>query len=335
MSTMDLAPIVVFAYRRPRLLERVLEGLAANDLAPGSRLIIFCDGPKANATDADRDAVRQVREVARSARGFADVEVVEAPENKGLARSVIDGVTRVVEQYGRVIVVEEDAVVSPHFLRFMNEALDTYAMDEQVFSVGSWSYYVDPSTLGATYLIRYPDSLAWATWERSWRLFEADGAVLHRELRQRGRLQALDADGRVSYFSRMLREQIKGRIDSWAIRWTASCVLHGGSNVFPCAPLALNRGFGAGATHETGADPSATLELAQGPIAVEHLPLIESEEAIVQWARYIRFHFEGGSDPSMKGRIWRSLPRWLKQWYAKQKSAGREGTTGPPGERTS
>lgn len=322
---MACAPIVVFAYKRPQHLRRVLLGLAANELAAESPLIICCDGPKNGATQADRNAIAQVRAIAHAAAGFASVEVLVAPANKGLARSVIEGVTSVVQRHGRVIVVEDDAEVSPHFLRFMNDALDTYAQDEQVFAVGGWSYYADPAVLGATYLIRYPDSLTWAVWERSWRKFEPDAAALQERLKERGRLKALDADGRVSYFSRMLADQVAGRIDSWAIRWTASCVLHGGLTVFPARPVALNKGYGAGATHEVGEEHAAGLHMSDGPVIVERLPIVENEQAIAQWAQYVHLNFEGGADTSLKGRVWRALPSGVKQRYLRRKASGGAG----------
>jgi hypothetical protein len=316
---MSAAPIAIFAYKRPFHLKRALQGLAANDLARESPLIVLCDGPKVDATEHDRKAIAQVREVGHAVTGFASVEVVEAPSNKGLARSVIDGVSRVVKQHGRVIVVEDDAVLSPHFLRFMNDALDRYAGDEQVFSVGGWSYYADPALLGDTYLVRYPDSLTWAVWERSWNKMEQDGAALYRKLEQADRLKALDADGRVRYFSRMLKDQVAGRIDSWAIRWTSSCVLHGGLSVFPSRSVALNKGFGEGATHETGGEHGQDVQLTDAPIRVERLPIVEDERAIAQWAAYIKYHFEGGSDLSLKGRVWRALPSTVKRWYTNRK----------------
>lgn len=333
---MARAPIAVFAYTRPHHLKRALQGLAANDLAHESPLIIFCDGPKADATEHDRKAIAQVREVAHDVIGFASVEVVEAPANKGLARSVIDGVSLVVKQYGRVIVVEDDAVLSPHFLRFMNDALDRYANDEQVYSVGGWCYYADPVELADTYLIRYPDSLTWAVWERSWNKMEQDGAALYRKLEHADRLKVLDADGRVRYFSRMLKDQVEGRIDSWAIRWTASCVLHGGLSVFPSRSVALNKGFGEGATHETGGDHGEDVQLTDAPIHVERLPVVEDERAIAQWAAYVRYHFEGGSDTSLKGRVWRALPTAVKQWYVRNKHrrpGGPEVLAAPPVSR--
>ena len=128
---MAAAPVIVFAYKRPQLLEATLRSLAANDLASTSQLHIYCDGPKADASAADRASIQAVREIAHSAAGFAGVRVIAAERNKGLARSVIDGVSEVLRQHDRVIVVEDDVALSPFFLRFMNDALDRHATNER------------------------------------------------------------------------------------------------------------------------------------------------------------------------------------------------------------
>jgi hypothetical protein len=326
---MTLAPIVVFAYKRPLALRRMLQGLAQNDLAKESTLLVFCDGPKPDASEQDRKAIQQVREMAASMQGFAAVEVIAAPTNKGLARSVIEGVTHAVDRFGRTIVVEDDAVLSPHFLRFMNDALETYAQEEKVFSVGSWNYFADPASLKGNFFLRYPDSLAWATWKRSWDLFEKDGTKLMAELKRRDLLGRLDADGQVPYFSAMLKAQIKGEIDSWAIRWTTNCILQGKVNFFPRTTLALNKGFGSGATHEVGdTDHNRDLLLAEYAVPMERIPVEETPEAFAQWTAYAKRNFEGADDTSVKGRVWRALPVRFKQWYVRRRS----GTTAVPGQ---
>lgn len=316
------APIVVFAYKRPQTLRRMLHSLAANELADRSRLIIRCDGAKAGASSAEIEGVRAVRELARAVSGFASVEVHEATANKGLARSVIEGVTDAVERFGRTIVVEDDVRLSPHFLRFMNDALDRFAAVEQVFSVGSWNYFADPRSLPGNFFLRYPDSIAWATWKRSWDLFELDGTVLMEALRQRDLLDRLDGDGRVRYLSTMLKAQVNGEVDSWAVRWTANSILQEKLNYFPRTSLSLHEGVGPDATHEQGTvDYNKGLELAVAPQPVVEAPLRESEIAFDQWASYVKEVFEGGSDTSLKARVWRALPKGLKHWYLRNKSA--------------
>lgn len=320
---MASAPIIVFAYKRPELLEATLRSLAANDLAAQSLLHIYCDGPKVEASPADRASIQAVQEIARGVAGFAGVHVVAAERNKGLARSVIDGVSEVLQQHDRAIIVEDDVALSPFFLRFMNDALDRYATDERVWSVGSWSYFAKPGSLADNFFLRFPDSIAWATWRRSWQRFEQDGRVLGEHLRSSGKDKALEADGRVNYFSPMLQQQLEGRVDSWAIRWTANCVLNGGLNLFPRVALSKHIGFGEGATHETGElDYNKDLALASSPVPMGDQEVKESSVALDQWVAYVQRHFKPASGNTLKRAIWRMLPIGLQQWYVRRRSNG-------------
>ena len=317
---MSAAPIAIFAYKRPQALKRMLEGLQRNERFAESPVIVFCDGARKGASHAERIGIQQVRDMAKAISGSLSLEVVEAPANKGLARSVIEGVTRVVEAHGRIIVVEDDAVLSPYFLRFMNDALDRFAEVENVHSVGSWNYFAEPDALQGDFFLRYPDSLAWATWKRSWDLFEKDGEVLKSRLKEKGLWNTLDADGRVSYFSTMLNAQIKGAIDSWAIRWTATSVLHGKVNYYPRITMALNKGFGADATHENAPDHNEDLVLAEVPWTVDSKEAVETPAAIAAWTEYVRMNFEGGRDRSLKTRVWRAMPEGMRKWYGRTKA---------------
>lgn len=317
---MVYAPIIVFAYKRPQHLTRVLEDLAANDLARECALTIYCDGPKNGASHADLLAIEQVRAVAHAAAGFALVKVVEAPVNKGLARSVIEGVSQALKDNDRVVVVEDDVSLSPFFLRFMNEGLQRYAADTRVWSVGSWSYFIAPGSMNEHFFLRYPDSIAWATWRRSWDRFEQDGRKLAEQLERAGRGSALEADGRVNYMRRMLQDQIDGKVDSWAIRWTVNCVLNGALNLYPLAALSKHAGFGGGATHEIGeGDYNKDLVLAKSHRHVSALAVEESQAALDQWVGFVQQNFTKPTKNALKSRIWRALPEWLRQWYARQR----------------
>ena len=128
---MELAPIVLFVYNRPEHTRACLEYLERNELAAESELYVFADGAK----QGSEEAVAAVRRVIAEPWKFKRLNVVERPENKGLAANVIAGVTSVLETHDRVIVLEDDLIVSPYFLRFMNEALEVYKDTEEVCHV--------------------------------------------------------------------------------------------------------------------------------------------------------------------------------------------------------
>ena len=159
---MPAAPIALFAYNRPQHLARTVKALQANDLASGSELHVFIDGPK---HAGHVRAVDQVRELAGRITGFARLRVLERAQNLGLAASVISGVTDLCQAYGRVIVVEDDLLVARGFLRFMNQALDRYEQDARVMQVSGYMFPVEQRTrLDSTFFCRIPTSWGWATW---------------------------------------------------------------------------------------------------------------------------------------------------------------------------
>ena len=126
---MNTAPILLFVYNRPEHVRRCVDSLLANDLAAESELFVFSDAAK---DEASKSEVSEVRRFVRSIDGFRVVHIVERDENWGLARSIIDGVTQTLERYDRVIVLEDDLVLAPYFLQFMNDALEIYNNEGRV-----------------------------------------------------------------------------------------------------------------------------------------------------------------------------------------------------------
>lgn len=205
--TNTYAPILLFVYNRPEHVRRNIQALLKNELAAESELFIYSDAAKDETSQA---AVKEVRTFIRSIQGFKKITIIERAENWGLARSIIDGVTTLINRYGRVIVLEDDLVVAPHFLQFMNDALETYRDEERVGHIQACDFTHDPS-LPDTFLIKWTGSWGWGTWDRAWKHFNADGKVLLAELESRKLTYTFDFNGKYGY-TRMLRRQIKGKI---------------------------------------------------------------------------------------------------------------------------
>ena len=239
------APIALFAFNRPVHLARTAASLAANHLAAASDLWVFCDGPRHAEDEAD---VREVRKVATGITGFASVSVVERQVNAGLAASVMAGVTRLCESSGRAIVVEDDLVLSPHFLQFINEGLDRFADEERAMQVTGYMFPGSPAGLPESFFTRLPSSWGWGTWRRAWQKMDPDAASLQRQIRKRGLARSMDLDCASGYLE-MLRYQVAGRLDSWAIRWYASMLLGGGLALRPARSLVSNAGMDGSGVH--------------------------------------------------------------------------------------
>jgi hypothetical protein len=289
----DIAPIALFAFNRPDHLGTTLKALGQNELAGDTELTIFCDGPR---SDDDLDAVAAVRRVAASAEGFKQVNVVAREENMGLAVSVMTGVTAMLDANDTVIVVEDDLVTSPCFLKFMNEALNTYSNDERVISVCGYSYPV-PEKLPETYFLGGAHCWGWATWRRGWDLFEADAKPL---------LEALENDDNLLYeydragsypHAQYLLWTTFGQGDSWALRWMASAVVNGKLTLYPGRSLVANTGMDSSGTHESELDVYDT-NVAQDMPRIGDIEVCENPRARralrsfhVKWRRTWRLKF--------------------------------------------
>jgi hypothetical protein len=236
ISSLELAPIAIFAYNRPRHLDRLIDSLFSNELFSRSPIFVFCDGPR---DQENRVAVEETRSVARGRLGSLG-QIIESEHNKGLAQSIIAGVTDLCHRYGRVVVLEDDLVLHPRCLNFLNAALRHYADEPGIQHVNAYRYPLPPAS--APNFSRLVSSWGWATWQRAWMNFESDATKLERRIRDADLISALDFEGTFPYYG-MLQSQARGKIDSWAIRWYASTLLRGGLAVCPNVSLVSNHGF--------------------------------------------------------------------------------------------
>lgn len=278
---MILSPILLFVYNRPAHTRRCIESLSRNSLAVESELFIYADGAK-DRTVADE--VEEVRQYIRSVKGFKKVTFIERNENWGLAKNIIDGVSTQVKKYGKVIVLEDDLVVAPHFLRFMNDALEIYQDEPKVGHIQACDFTQDAS-LPDTFLIKWTGSWGWATWERAWKHFNPNGKELLQELEQRKLTYTFDFNGKYG-FTRMLRRQIEGKNNSWAIRWNASLFLKDILSLNVGRSLVQNEGFDGSGTNCGGGGLYASNLYLERLMVNKINPVIENLKARQAFIRY-------------------------------------------------
>lgn len=242
------APVAVFAYRRPDHLRNTLQSLMNCSGFAGTPVIVFCDGKKG---DGDAAAVEATRTVARELLGnLAEFRFAEA--NRGLARSIIDGVTETVNRYGRVIVVEDDLQLNAEFLNYMNASLDRFEDADQVFQVSGYSFSTNKPASGQAQFFPFIVSWGWGTWKRAWDRFDPASKGWE-ALREDAALRRRFNLGGAYDYASMLFRQMAGRGDSWAIRWYWTVFSQGGLVLFPPVTLVSNTGFDGSGTHGRGA----------------------------------------------------------------------------------
>ena len=248
------APIVLFVYNRLIHARQTVEALQKNALAKESDLIIYSDAPRDSSAVG---AVCEVRNYVKTIAGFRSISIVERDRNWGLANSVIDGVTTVVNQYGRIIVLEDDLVTSPNFLEYMNAALDHYESDPKAFSVGAYNFPDKTMPIPSdyswdTYAAFRCCSWGWATWIDRWKRVDWNMNYYETFMRDQVARESFNRGG--PDMTQTLKMQHEGRIDSWAIRF---CYAHYANQmhcIYPVKTLVMNIGLDHSGMH-CGIDP--------------------------------------------------------------------------------
>jgi acetyltransferase-like isoleucine patch superfamily enzyme len=242
-----LAPIVLLVYNRPEHTRKTLKALRNNNLAAESKLFIYADGPKNNASEDELNAIKQTRKVLKEQKWCGDVVIIESEVNKGLAKSIVDGVTEIVEKFGTVIVLEDDIVTSCGFLQYMNDALDHYSKNENVMHISGYMY-PHKENLQDTFFYNVTLCWGWATWKSSWSNYNSDAVYLWKEIGDRNLFNKLNKFGG-NYLSAQLGQNIVGQLDTWFIKWHASVLLNNGFTLFPNRSLVDNIGFDSSGVH--------------------------------------------------------------------------------------
>lgn len=261
---MFLAPIVLFVYNRPWHTRQTIEALQKNEFASESELFIFADGPKGNLTIEQINAVNDVRSFIINISGFKSVNIEFSDNNKGLANSVIYGVSKVIEKYGKAIVIEDDIVTHPYFLRYTNDALDYYENDNRIFSIGGYcpNLKIPICYLKSSFIVHRTESWGWATWKNRWE--KADWSISDYALFEKSPKEiALFNRGGDDMFP-MLKKQLNGEIDSWAIRWDYTLYKNNAYCLRPTKTLVLNIGFDNSGTNCTTINPKDIPTLYKG-----------------------------------------------------------------------
>lgn len=277
---MTYAPIALFTYNRADHTRKAVESLLQNAEAKDSDLFIFSDGPKNEKTVR---GVADNREYIHTVTGFKTVTIVEREKNWGLANSLIAGITDVINKYGRVIVVEDDLILSPYFLKFMNDGLEKYKDDDRV---GTITGFVPPieEKLPETFFLTYFQCWGWATWKRAWDLLETDARPLLKGLRFKRK--KFDVGGGVCNYGNLYCQKV-GLVDSWYLRYYASLFLKGKLSLYPGRSVATNEGLDGSGTH-CGAELKRSFEAhnSQTPIKVNYVEVIEDLQVYRIFKKY-------------------------------------------------
>lgn len=298
---MNYAPVVLFVYNRPWHTQQTLEALIQNEFSSESDLFIFSDAAR---NQSDEEAVKEVRNYIHKLKGFHEITIEERSINYGLAKSIISGVTEVLQKRDSVIVLEDDIFPSPGFLKYMNDSLKLYQNESEVGCIHAWNYNLNTSNYNdSTFFLKGADCWGWATWKRGWDLFNPDGNELLKIIKNNNLEYEFNRQNTHS-FIKMLKEQIEGKNDSWAIRWHASLFVNDMLCLHPARPIVKNIGLDNSGVH------SGVMNLKQEPVDFIEIRKIPVKESAWFFSSYSDFL---GESISTKTYLWQKLSGFLKR----------------------
>lgn len=219
---MKYAPVVVFGYNRADMMENLFQSLEKNKNVNQMDLFIFLDIPdkrKKRDFPLSEKVIDYVNKYRMESK-FRRVEIEIAEKHKGLADSIISGVSKIIDQYGKVIVLEDDLEVSNDFLDYMQRGLEFYRNDRKVWSIGAHCPFLkNLETYGAdVFLAPRTESLGWGTWKDRWDHVDWE-VTSYNDFKR-------DLVGRILFniggndLCKTLKNQMEDRqYDAWAIRW--------------------------------------------------------------------------------------------------------------------
>lgn len=239
----SFAPVAIFTYNRPEHTRQTLEALVRNDLAKESKIFVFSDGPK---SQKDLALIEDTRRLIKAFKGFKTIELKTSAINLGLSQSIMQGVTKIINEYGKIIVLEDDMLTSKYFLTYLNDGLNRYEDDERVGSIHSYFYPIDNTP--EFFFSRGGDCWGWATWQDRWALLQPDSISLLKSLKADRSLLKFDfVNG--DRMLQMLVESALGKNNSWFIRWHASLFLKGKITLQPGRSFLHNIGTDGTGVH--------------------------------------------------------------------------------------
>jgi hypothetical protein len=276
MQLNTYSPIILFVYNRPWHTRQTIEALQRNELASESELFIYSDAAKSSKANA---AVQEVRGYIYSVSGFKKITIIERKYNWGLADSIIDGVTNVVNKYGKVIVLEDDLVTSPYFLKFMNDALSFYKDEERVMHISGWNYPLQQDRYEETLFLRGASCWGWATWADSWARFEKNTQKLLGTFSANDRYR-LDYDGVADMWRQVELNHVK-KINTWAIFWYTSVFKRNGLCLHPTKTLVCNIGHDGSGEH-CGVSKMYEYDLSNEQVQIFSDEIVENKNAMLE-----------------------------------------------------
>jgi len=271
----NLSPVVLFVFNRPQHTADTLNSLKDSFLAESTDLFVFCDKPRHSDSNDCKKNNNEVINLFKNLSGFRSVTINVRETNYGLSKNIIHGIDEILNKYDKVIVLEDDMIVSKYFLKYMNDALSLYEKDDDVACIHAWNYsYFKLDQSIDTFFLPGGDCWGWATWKNSWNFLDRSSCRLLLKLIFKNKIYIFNRNNTVSNID-LLLNNIFGYNDSWAIRWHASLVLNNKYCLYPYRSLLYNTGLDSSGTNCININLKQ--DVSNLPIDIQRIKVVDSE----------------------------------------------------------
>lgn len=244
---MKLAPIALFVYNRPDTLSKTLESIKDNKLVKNTDIYIFSDGATSNKNDKKK--VYKVRKIIEDIKNLRIKRTVFYKTNRGLKKNIIEGINYIFKKHSKIIVLEDDLIVSPYFIKYMNRSLNFIKYKKNIWHVSAWNYPIKTNhkTFNDTFLWHNMNCWGWGTHRNSWNKLILNSNFFIKSLTDK-QINSFDLDGSLSNWSQLIRNHQK-KLNTWAIFWNATIFWNKGLCLNPVKSYVKNIGFGENSTN--------------------------------------------------------------------------------------
>lgn len=271
-------PILFLLFNRPDLTERVFARIRA--MRPKT-LYIAADGPRSDRI-GEEDLCRETRAIVEIIDWPCEVRRRYQERNLGCKLGVSSAISWFFDNVESGIILEDDILPDPSFFWFAAEMLDRFRDDARIATINCASFGRPNSGTDASYfLTRYPMIWGWATWRRTWNLYDLE---MNQWPASRDRIQArFISETTAKFFDAAFDHAKAGIVDTWDYQLNLSIFLNEGFSISPVTNLVENIGFDGRATHtQVGDSPTDEFPVIPLKSPIVHLSALIPDDSADQ-----------------------------------------------------
>jgi hypothetical protein len=279
-----ISPLAIFAFNRPKYLEKCLKSLKLNKLSRQTITYFFIDYPK---LEKDFKNYHKVLNMVRETNIFKKKVIIQRKYNYGLKKNILNGINYVLKKNETIIVLEDDLYLSKYFLDYMNKYLYFFKNSKNIASIHGYCYPIDKKNLNNFFLLRGADCWGWATWRRAWKFYNDDNLMLAKKIKSKNEIDTFNFNNSFNYYEMLLNRPE----NTWAINWYASAFIRNMFTLYPKNSYVRNMGNSGLGTHSNKIDKRFDISLSKS-FKFEKLIIAEDLNARKKFEEFFKYNFK-------------------------------------------